>query len=111
MSETVATKPAEGRCERCKQTRPLFPYESAHGMHLGGGAFTCRWCNRAKQPDLCVRCWGIERAEEEDDPGLNGEADLLEQICATNARIDARQERDRATVAGIAAASGMGGAQ
>jgi hypothetical protein len=109
VSDT-ATLPTEGRCDRCKQTRPLFRYEPAHSMHLGGGAFNCRWCNRAKQPDLCVRCWGVERAEEENDPALNEEAEMLAGICATNSAWAARRERDKATVAGIAAVSGMGGA-
>lgn len=108
---TITMQPAEGRCERCKQTRPLFRYEPAHAMHLGGGAFNCRWCSRDKQPNLCARCWSVERTEEENDPGLNDEADLIERICANNSAWDARRERDKATVAGIAAVSGMDGAR
>ena len=70
----------------------------------------CRWCAREKRPELCVRCWGIEREREENDPLLNEEGETFAQICANNSRIDARREADKATVAGIAAASGMGGA-
>jgi hypothetical protein len=110
MSDT-ATLPTEGRCERCKQTRPLFRYEPNHGGHIDPYGFTCRWCTRTEQPNLCTRCWGVERAEEENDPALNEEAEMLAGICATNAAWAARRERDKATVAGIAAVSGMGGVQ
>ncbi|MCZ7413123.1 hypothetical protein [Streptomyces sp. WMMC897] len=27
---TTATAPAEGRCNRCKQPRPVFPYKPIH---------------------------------------------------------------------------------
>lgn len=104
---TSASTPAEGPCERCKQTRPLFRYELDHEGHIDPYGFTCRWCNRT-QPLLCVRCWSAERLREESDPALNEEAAMLEQICATNAAHAVRRERDVATVAGIAAVSGMG---
>jgi hypothetical protein len=105
----VTTAPFEARCDRCKQTRPLFLYEPEHNAHLGAGMFTCRWCTRDKQPLLCVRCWGVERQREEDDPSLNEEAETLEQICATNRRIEERKAQraaaDAAACEGIAAAS------
>jgi hypothetical protein len=109
VTETTTLQPSEGRCERRKQTRPLFAYEPEHNMHLGAGAFTCKWCNRDKQPMLCTRCWGNERIEEENDSALNAEGDMWAQICANNSRLDAQSKRDRETVAAIAAASGMDG--
>lgn len=105
----MTTQPIEARCDHCKQSRPLFLYEPDHNAHLGAGMFTCRWCTREKQPLLCVRCWGKERELEENDPALNEEAETLEQICATNSRIAAREEAERARLArecdGIAAAT------
>lgn len=110
MSDTqTAPQAVEGACDRCKQTRPLFPYTPTHNGHIDPYGFTCRWCTRTEQPKLCTRCWSAERVEEENDPQLNEEAEMLEHICATNAAWAARRERDKATVAGIAAASGMGG--
>lgn len=101
--------PLEARCDHCKQIRPLFLYEPDHNMHLGGGAFTCRWCSREKQPLLCVRCWGAERELEENDPELNREGDAFAEICETNSRVIARKEAraaaDRAACEGIAAAT------
>lgn len=101
-------QPIEARCDHCKQTRPLFLYEPDHG-HLGAGMFTCRWCTRDKQPLLCVRCWDKERELEENDPGINEDAETMRQICETNAHIaareDARAEADRAACEGIAVAT------
>jgi hypothetical protein len=111
MSDTTTMQPTEGPCDRCKQTRPLFPYEPDHDGHIDPYGFTCRWCTRTEQPNLCTRCWGVERLEEESDPALNEEAEMLGRICATNAAWTVRCERDKATVAGIAAASGMDGAK
>jgi hypothetical protein len=98
------TQSIEARCDHCKQTRPLFLYEPEHG-HLGAGMFTCRWCTRDKQPLLCVRCWGAEKQLEENDPSINEDAETMAKICATNARIIAREEADKATCEGIAAAT------
>ncbi|MEU1908438.1 hypothetical protein [Streptomyces hygroscopicus] len=105
------TQPIEARCDHCKQTRPLFLYQPTHNAHFGFA--TCRWCARDKQPLLCVRCWGAERELEENDPFLNEEAETMAKICATNARIAAREEADKATCEGIAAATqkAEGGAQ
>jgi len=104
-------QPTEGRCEHCKQIRPVFRYEPDHNMHISPALIAgCRWCTREKQPLLCVRCWSGEREREEDDPLLNEEGDTFALICANNSRIDARREADKAAVAGIAAVSGMGGA-
>ena len=102
-------QPVEGACEHCKQTRPLFSYEPDHGGHIDPYGFTCTWCNRDKQPLLCARCWSVERTREEDDPRLNEEAATWGRILATNTAHERRRERDMETVAGIAAASGMGG--
>jgi hypothetical protein len=105
----MTEQPLEARCDHCKQQRPLFLYEPDHNMHLGPNAFTCRWCTRDKQPLLCVRCWGKERELEENDPALNQEAETFEQICATNARVEARREAraaaDKAACDGIAKAT------
>lgn len=110
--ETTAAQAAEGRCEHCKQARPLFPYVPDHGgMHVSPAlAAGCRWCTREKQPLLCVRCWGKEREREDDDPMLAEEDETWSLLLAGNARAEAHRQADRETVAGIAAASGMGGA-
>ena len=103
------TTPIEARCDHCKQPRTLFLFEPDHG-HLGAGMFTCRWCSRDKQELLCVRCWGAEKEREENDPGINEDAETMRKICATNARLEAQREAkaaaDRATCEGIAAATG-----
>jgi hypothetical protein len=101
----MTAAPIEARCDHCSQTRPLFLYQPAHNVHLGGNAFTCRWCSRDKQPLLCTRCWGTEREREENDPALDAEAETWEQILAANSRAAARKERDRETCEGIAAAT------
>jgi hypothetical protein len=80
------TQPLEARCDNCKQLRPLFTYEPDHAIHLGANAFTCRWCTRDSQPDLCVRCWSAERLREESHPDLIAEAETWEQICENNQR-------------------------
>lgn len=98
--------PIESRCDGCKQTRPLFLYEPEHNAHFNGALLaTCTWCNRDRQPLLCVRCWGAEREREENDPGLIQEAETMEMICAQNARNDARKQADRDACEGIAAAT------
>lgn len=101
----MTARPIEARCDHCRQNRPLFLYEPDHNAHLGAGAFTCRWCTREKQPLLCVRCWGIEKQLEEDDPGLNQEGEIMAQICAANARADEARQRLRDTCEGIARAT------
>jgi hypothetical protein len=104
----MSVTPIEARCDHCKQPRPLFLFEPDHG-HLGAAQFTCRWCTRDKQPLLCVRCWGAEKKLEENDPAINGDAETMEKICATNRRIEEREnaerERLRQECDGIAAAT------
>lgn len=101
----MTAQPIEARCDHCKQTRPLFLYEPDCGLHLGAGAFTCAWCSIDKQPLLCVRCWGMRKEREDNDPQLAEEARTWEQICAGNRRAIARQEADKAALDGIAAAT------
>ncbi|MFE2384468.1 hypothetical protein [Streptomyces misionensis] len=98
--------PLEARCDHCKQLRPLFLYEPDHDFHLTG--ITCEWCARDKQPLLCTRCWSAEKQREENDPGDptdNAMAEFFVRACNNNARIIARQEADKATCDGIAAAT------
>lgn len=110
-AETSAVQPVEGRCDHCKQIRPLFLYVPDHGgMHLSPALVTgCRWCTRETQPLLCVRCWDKEREREDNDPLLAEEDETWALLLAGNARAEARRQADMATVAGIAAVSGMGG--
>ncbi|MFB6977731.1 hypothetical protein [Streptomyces scopuliridis] len=82
----MTTAPIEARCDHCTQTRPLFLYEVKHGHMQPPQEMACRFCSREKQPLLCVRCWGAERAREESDPSLRAEHEALEQICAANRR-------------------------
>jgi hypothetical protein len=82
----VRTAPFEARCDHCKQTRPLFLYQPEHGHMLPPQEMACPWCSRNKQPLLCVRCFGAERAREESDPRLREERAALERICAANRR-------------------------
>lgn len=100
------SQPIEARCDHCKQQRPLFLYEPDHNMH----AFpvSCTWCDRDKQPLLCVRCWGAERELEENTPMSHAEAEataFLLRAASNNSRIHARQEADKATCDGIARAT------
>lgn len=105
----TTTPPAEAPCDNCQQTRPLFPYEPDCGIHLGAGAFTCPWCSIGKQPALCTPCWSARKEREDNDPRLLEEAAVMEDICATNARVAARRdtehERLRQECDGIAAAT------
>ena len=98
-------QPIEARCDNCKQTRPLFLYEPDCGLHLGAGAFTCPWCSIPKQPLLCTRCWDARKEREDNDPRLLEEDATFQKIAAANARYAARQEADKATCDGIAAAT------
>lgn len=104
----MKTQPIEARCDHCKQTRPLFLYEPDHG-HLGPSQFTCRWCTREKQPLLCVRCWDKEAELEENDPGINEDAETMRQICEQNTRVEERREAraaaDKAACEAIARAT------
>lgn len=100
----MTEQPLEARCDHCKQTRPLFLYEPDHG-HLGASMFTCRWCTRDKQPLLCVRCWGVEKEREDNDPGINQDAETMEQICTNNRRAIAREEAQKSVLDGITAAT------
>lgn len=78
---TVATPP-EGNCNRCKQTRPLFPYKPEHDCIKDAGRVDLieaaewlselelqddRWClariNRSQRL-LCVPCHDKEHDEE-----------------------------------------------
>ena len=97
--------PIEARCDSCKQQRPLFLYEPDCGLHMGAGAFTCPWCSIDKQPLLCTPCWSARKEREENDPRLLEEAAAMEKICATNARIAARRDAERAALDGIAKAT------
>ncbi|MFG3510216.1 hypothetical protein ACGF5F_32490 [Streptomyces sp. NPDC047821] len=102
----TANTPLEARCDHCKQIRPLFLYEPDHNMH----AFPvpCEWCDRDKQPLLCVRCWGKEREREENMPMSAAEEQataFLLQAAANNSRSIARQEADKAALEGIVAAT------
>lgn len=97
--------PVEARCDSCKKNRPLFLYEPDCGLHLGAGAFTCPWCSIPKQPLLCVPCWSARKEREENDPRLLEEDATFRKIAAANARYAARQEADKATCDGIAAAT------
>lgn len=110
MSDT-SPQPIEARCDRCKQIRPLFRYEPDHDVHLNPMAMAgCRWCNCGEQPLLCVRCYDKEAEREDADPALSEEGETWSRILAGNARHEARRQADMEAVAGIAAASGMGGA-
>lgn len=107
MSEPT---PVEGRCAHCKQWRPLFRYEPDHETHIMANLVVgCRWCTREVQPELCARCWSAEREREENDPQLDEEARTWAHIVLTNDLIEKRRQHDNATVAGIAAASGITG--
>jgi len=102
----TAEQPIEARCDRCKQTRPLFLYEPDHDFHLTG--ITCEWCARDKQPLLCARCFSAEKQREENDPGDpldNDAAAFFVRAVQNNGRILAQQEADRAACDGIAAAT------
>jgi hypothetical protein len=108
-AETTTAQPTEGRCEHCKQTRPLFRYEPDHDAHLDPYGLTCRWCTREKQPLLCTRCWSAERVEEDEDPQLSREGRIWDSILEGNRRSVERRAQDVAAVNSIAAVSGMGG--
>jgi hypothetical protein len=102
----TANTPLEARCDHCKQTRPLFLYEPDHTMHWV--PVSCRWCDREKQPLLCVRCWGKERELEENTPATPEEeaaGAFLGQMLAANRRYADQSAADRAACDGIAAAT------
>lgn len=104
--DTSPRRPIEARCDHCNQTRPLFLYEPDHNVHAI--PVPCTWCDRDRQPLLCVRCWGAERELEESTPMSDAEAEataFLLRVASNNSRILARQEADRATCDGIAAAT------
>ncbi|MEU7416743.1 hypothetical protein [Streptomyces antibioticus] len=81
---TVAP-PAEGKCRRCRQTRPLFPRKPDHDCIDTLGRVDLieaarliaeiedqgdHWCTRRIEglPNyrLCVRCFDADAAEEEE---------------------------------------------
>jgi hypothetical protein len=102
----MTTQPVEARCDHCKQTRSLFLYEPDHNAHALPVA--CEWCDREKQPLLCTRCWGVERAREENAPmGVDEQAAtaFLLGAAANTGRLIRQAETDRAACEGIAAAS------
>ncbi len=109
MSAPTLAGPIEGRCDRCRQIRPLFLYAPEHGgMHISPALVTgCRWCTRDKQPLLCVRCWDKEREEEENDQLLAEEGETWALLLAGNTRAEARRQADKDAVTAIAAVSGM----
>jgi hypothetical protein len=96
----------EVRCDHCRQTRPVFLYETDHDFHLTG--ITCEWCTRSKQPLLCTRCWSAEKEREENTP-LPAEdqqaADFLIRICENNRRYAEQADADKNTCDGIAQAT------
>ena len=52
----------EGRCERCKQPRPLFHHEQNNKRHV---EHDCSFCTAhedewTKARNLCPRCWSEE---------------------------------------------------
>lgn len=97
--------PIEARCDHCKQTRPLFLYEPDHNCHLI--PVWCEWCEREKQPLLCVPCWGKEREREENTqyPEEAAMGAALAPFFANNARYAAQKEADKAVCDGIARAT------
>jgi hypothetical protein len=82
----TATKPPEGRCLRCKQTRPLFAYRPIHDCitEIGPVSITeaanyiagfdddgDRWCEarverRHNLRTLCVPCCDREAKDEQE---------------------------------------------
>ncbi|MEU7066932.1 hypothetical protein [Streptomyces sp. NPDC046161] len=89
-----AEQPLEARCDHCKQTRPLFLYEPDHNCHLVPR--DCEWCDRDKQPLLCVRCWDQEREREENQPPTAEELALTEFFVGMSARTNrSTPEADR----------------
>lgn len=99
-------QPLEARCDHCKQTRPLFLYEPDHNAHAI--PMPCEWCDRKKQPLLCVRCYSVEQTREENTPATAAEkaaTGFLLGLVDNNARYIARQEADKAVLDGISAAT------
>ncbi|RLL66965.1 hypothetical protein [Streptomyces sp. Z26] len=106
MTNPPPEQPLEARCDHCRQNRPLFLYEPDHDMHLTG--ITCEWCARGRQPLLCARCWSVEKAREEADPGDpadNEAAAVFVQLVRNNHRHITRREADKAACDGIEAAT------
>lgn len=78
----TAPTPAEGRCHRCKQARPLFTYKPDHDCIEAAGRVTLieaaqliaeledqddRWCLARVNSlpiRLCVPCTDLEHARE-----------------------------------------------
>jgi hypothetical protein len=80
----VSAPPPEGKCERCKQTRPLFAYKPEHDCVEDAGTMNLidaasyiaeiedngdTWCmrrieRRLHKPYLCVRCHDTEADRE-----------------------------------------------
>jgi len=62
--------PTIAPCERCRLTRPVWPYQPQHQGHGGNelALLDCRWCMATEQgcpqPLLCVGCTQAEAAEE-----------------------------------------------
>lgn len=86
-------EPPEGKCLRCKQTRPLFNYKPKHDCVRDIGSVDLieamshiaeiedngdEWCmrrieRRSHKPYLCVRCY--EKEEDREDEFI---ADVLD---------------------------------
>ncbi|MFC4512591.1 hypothetical protein [Streptomyces ehimensis] len=78
----MTLQPAEARCERCQQRRPLFPYKPLHDCIALIGPVGLveaarhiawfeekgdRWCEARleyRRHRLCVRCHDLEANEE-----------------------------------------------
>ncbi|KMS79568.1 hypothetical protein ACH49_12105 [Streptomyces leeuwenhoekii] len=102
----MADQPVEARCDHCEQLRPLFLYEPDHNVHLI--PVPCEWCERDKQPLLCVRCYSAEREREENAPMSADEeaaTAFFIRVSRNNARIIAQQEADKAACEAIARAT------
>lgn len=84
MNDTPTTqKPVDGRCVRCKQHRPIFPYNPLHNCIETAGSVNLieaaewideiemngdRWCEarlQRRQRLMCVRCHDREAFDEQ----------------------------------------------
>jgi len=70
----TAATPTIAPCERCRLTRPVWPYIPRHEGHGADepALLNCRWCMATEQgrpqPLLCVGCTQVEAAEESGRP-------------------------------------------
>ena len=99
-------QPFEAYCDHCHQQRPLFLYEADHFAHLL--PVPCRWCDREKQPLLCVRCYDAEKQLEDRTPATPEEqaaGSFLSALLTRNQAYEEQVAADRATCEAIAKAS------